>query len=79
MKLINRLLIIAVMVFGVWFVVRHWDSVEMPLVEEGEDIILETEEGEGEMVLDIESDLSLEEQLRVLQKESETILTLQKN
>ncbi len=74
MKLINRLLIIAVMVFGVWFVVRHWDSVEMPLVEEGEDIVIEAGEGEDEIVLDIESDLSLEEQLSALRKKSETLL-----
>jgi hypothetical protein len=74
MKLVNRLLIIAVMVFGVWFVVRHWDSVETPVVENGEDIVFEVEEGDGELVLDIESDLSLEEQLDALRQESSTTL-----
>lgn len=67
MKLVNRLLIIAVIAFGTWFLVQHWDSVEAPIVEdEGGEVVFEVPEGEEELVLDLDSDLSLEEQLDAL-------------
>ena len=68
MKLVNRFLIIAVMVFGVWFIVRHWDSVEMPAPENQSDIIFDEETGD---VLDLETDstLSFEDQLEALKTE----------
>jgi hypothetical protein len=76
MKLVNRLLIIAVIAFGAWFLVQHWDSAEAPVFEEevGE-IVFEVPEGEEELVLDLESDLSLEEQLEALRKKPSTTLT----
>ncbi len=74
MKLVNRLLIIAVIAFGTWFLVQHWDSVEAPVVEdEGGEVVFEVPEGEEELVLDLDSDLSLEEQLDALR--TKTTLT----
>lgn len=77
MKLVNRLLIIAVIAFGAWFLVQHWNSVEAPIVQEEEvgEVVFEVEEGEDELVLDLDSDLSLEEQLEALRKKPSTILT----
>ena len=78
MKLVNRLLIIAVIAFGAWFLIHHWDSVEAPAVEENDDggeVIFEIENnGEEELVLDLDSDLSLEEQLESLRKKPSTTL-----
>ena len=78
MKLVNRLLIIAVIAFGAWFLIQHWDSVEAPAVEENDDggeVIFEIENnGEEELVLDLDSDLSLEEQLESLRKKPSTTL-----
>lgn len=70
MKLVNRLLIIAVIAFGTWFLVQHWDSVEAPIVEEGGEIVFEATEEEGELVFDVESDLSMEEQLEALREKA---------
>lgn len=79
MKLVNRLLIIAVIAFGAWFLIQHWDSVEAPAVEENDDggeVIFEIENnGEEELVLDLDSDLSLEEQLESLRKKPSTTLS----
>lgn len=78
MKLVNRLLIIAVIAFGAWFLIHNWNSVEAPAVEEnnnGEKAALEIENnGEDELVLDLDSDLSLEEQLEALRKKPSTTL-----
>ena len=72
MKLVNRLLIIAVIAFGAWFIIQHWDSVETPVEDQGE-VVFEVTEGEGELVLDIDSDLTLEEQLAALRQQRETV------
>jgi hypothetical protein len=75
MKLVNRLLIIAVLAFGVWFIVQHWDSAEAPIVkEEIGEVVFEVGEGEEELVLDMNSDLSLEEQLESLRVKPKTTL-----
>jgi hypothetical protein len=79
MKLVNRLLIIAVIAFGAWFLIQHWDSAELPVIEnDGGEVVFEPVEGEDELVLDIESDLSLEEQLEALRTKSTTTLTSSK-
>lgn len=77
MKLVNRLLIIAVIAFGAWFLVQQWDSVEAPITEGEEqgEVVFEVAEGEDELVLDLDSDLSLEEQLEALRRKPSTTLT----
>ena len=71
MKLVNRLLIIAVIAFGAWFIIQHWDSVETPTeIENTEEIAFEGEKGEDLMIdIDIDSPLSFDEQLKALEEE----------
>jgi hypothetical protein len=79
MKLVNRLLIIAVIAFGAWFLIQHWDSAEAPVAgeennDDGGEVVFEVQDGEEELVLDLDSDLSLEEQLEALRKKPTTTL-----
>ena len=73
MKLVNRLLIIAVIAFGAWFIIQHWDSAETSKeIEKTEEVSLQ-EEGRDDMILDMDMDmdspLSFDEQLKVLEEE----------
>jgi len=76
MKLINRLLIIAVIAFGAWFIIQHWDSVDTPIENKDtntEEIILEEGEGEELVIeMDIDSPLSFDEQLEALEEQAIT-------
>ena len=69
MKLINRLLIIAVIAFGAWFIIQHWDSVNTSMENnDTEKIVLEEgEEDELAIDMDIDSPISFDEQLAALE------------